>query len=156
MSYTPPVIGSSDWGTTLNTALSDINDTAEDSVAGGGASVTTQQDTTSTSYTDLSTSGPSVSVTLTEPRTVIVFVKSELYQLSTTDDVFMSFAATGATTVSASDARAVRHNGSGTGEAYSAFAVIACDAGTTTFTAKYRAEGGGARFANREIAAVVT
>jgi len=156
MAYTPPVIGSSGWGTPLNQALADINDTAEDSLAGGGASVTTQQDTTSTSYVDLGTVGPSVSVTLTEPRTVIVLVKAEMLQTSTTDDVFMSFAASGATTLAADDSRSVRHNGSGTAEAYSSFAVVACSAGTTTFTSKYRVQGGNGRFVNRSIAAVVT
>ncbi|MBW0117028.1 hypothetical protein [Pseudonocardia abyssalis] len=95
-------------------------------------------------------------MTLTEARTVIVFVKAEVLQLSTTDDVFMSFAASGATTLAASDARSVRHNGSGTAEAYSSFAVVNCAAGTTTFTAKYRVQGGSGRFVNREIAAIVS
>lgn len=156
MAHTPPVIGSSSWGTVLNAALQDIDDTATDSLAGGGAAVATQQDTTSTTYVDLATVGPSVSVTLTEARTVIVFVKAEMLQVSTTDDTFMAFEASGATTLAASDARAVRHNGSGTAEAYSSFAVVACAAGTTTFTSKYRVQGGTGRFVNREIAAVVT
>lgn len=156
MAYTEPEIGSSDWGVSLNAALSDINDTAEDSVAGGGAGLGTQETTASTSYADLSTVGPSVSVTLTEPRAVLVLYGAEVLQVSTTDDVFMSFAATGATTLSADDARAMRHNGSGTAEAYSNFTVVACNAGTTTFTAKYRVQGGSGQYAQRRIAVVVT
>lgn len=163
MSYTPPSGGSADWDVPLNQALADIDATAEaaqddadDSLAGGGASVATQQDTASTTYADLATAGPSVSVTLNEARTVLVFVKAQVLQVSTTDDVYMSFAASGATTVAAADSAAVRHNGSGTAEAYASVAVVACNAGTTTFTAKYRADGGSGRFTNRVIAAVVT
>ncbi len=156
MTYTPPVVGAAAWGNTLNAALEDINTPAEDMRAGRSAAVATQQDTASTAYTDLTTVGPTVSITLVESRTVLVFMKSQMIQVTTTDDVFMSFVASGATTLAASDSRAVRHNGSGTSEAYSAFARVVCNAGTTTFTAKYRTEAAGnARFTNRELAVVV-
>lgn len=163
MAYTPPAAGSSGWDVTLNAALEDIHDVAveaqqdvDDAFAGGGAVVATQEDTASTTYTDLTTGGPTVSVTLTEPRTVVVLVRAQVLQTATTDDVYMSFAASGATTVAASDASAVRHNGSGTSEAYASFGVVACNVGTTTFTAKYRVDAGNGRFVNRSIAALVT
>lgn len=163
MAYTPPTVGAANWNVPLNAALASIDATAEeaqddvdDALAGGGAVVATQEDTASTTYVDLATVGPSVSVTLTEARQVIVLVKAQVLQVSTTDDVYMSFAASGATTVAASDASAVRHNGSGTAEAYASFGVVNCPIGTTTFTAKYRADGGSGRFANRSIAALVT
>lgn len=183
MPYTPPSAGTSDWDVPLNQALADINadvvtaqDTADTAVGlgvaatgdigdinddlsdifqGNGAQVTTQQDTTSTSYTDLATVGPSVSITLQSARRVLVFVKAELLQISTTDDVFMSYATTGAVVNAASDADAVRHNGSGTAEAYSSFGFVDCPAGTTSFTAKYRVQGGTGRYVNRSIAVVV-
>lgn len=156
MAYTPPTAGAANWDVPLNQALADINATADDSLAGGGASVATQEDTTSLTYTDLATAGPSTSVTLTAARTVLVFVRSSMQNITTADDVFMSFAASGATTVAAADVNGLRHNGSGTAEQYASVAVVACNAGTTTFTAKHRVDGGTGRFTNRVIAAVVT
>lgn len=163
MAYTPPTVGATNWNVPLNAALASINATAEaaqddvdDALAGGGAAVATEQTTTSTTYADLATVGPSVSVTLSTPRTVLVFVKAVVFQVSTTDDVFMGFAASGATTLAADDTRAMRHNGSGTAEAYSSVAVVSCNAGTTTFTAKYRVQGGTGDYAGRVIAVVVT
>lgn len=163
MAHTPPTVGAANWNVPLNAALASIDATAieaqedvNDALAGGGASVATQEDTGSTTYADLTTPGPSVAVTLLEPRTVIVLVRAQVLQTATTDDVYVSFAASGATTVAASDATAVRHNGSGTSEAYASFGVVACNVGTTTFTAKYRVDAGNGRFVNRSIAAIVT
>lgn len=162
MAYTPPAPGSSNWDVTLNAALDDIHDTAlaaqadvGDALAGNGAVVGATQDTTSTTYADLATAGPACSITLDQPRKVLVFVKSQVMQASTTDDVFAAFAASGATTVVPADFDAVRHNGSGTAEQYASVAVIDCNAGTTTFTMKYRVDGGTGRFANRVIAVSV-
>lgn len=171
MSHTNPVAGSSNWDVTLNAALDEIDTTAEAAqvaadaaqadadtlAAGGGSSVATVETTASLTYVDLATVGPTVEITLAEARTVLVFVKATVFQASTTDDVFMSFTASGATTLAASDARAMRHNGSGTSEAYSSVEVVACNAGTTTFTAKYRTQTAGTgSFGDRVLAVVVT
>lgn len=166
MSYTPPVIGSSDWGTPLNQALADIDDTAEaalligtDLLAGTASGTAAGAGTTaSLTYTDLtgSTVGPSVSVTLAASRMVVVLFRSSLLQVSTTDDVYVSAEASGATTQAASDNWAIRHNGSGTAEGYASFFALNCNAGTTTFTMKYRVDGGSGSFAVRNIAALVT
>ena len=150
MTYTPPVAGSSNWDVTLNQALADIDRPS------GGVSVATAQTTASTTYADLTTVGPAVSVTLPSARTVLVFVKATLFQVSTTDAVYMSFAAAGATTVAAVDGNAVKQNGAGNAESFTAVSVVACNAGTTTFTAKYRTTGGSASFADRVLAVVVT
>lgn len=155
MTYTPPTAGSSNWDVPLNQALHDIDALSEDLAAGNGAAVGTAQTTGSTVYTDLATVGPTVSITLGSARTVLVFVKATLFQVSTTDAVFMSFAASGATTVAASDGNAVKQNGAGNAESFTAVAVVACNAGTTTFTAKYRTTGGSASFADRVLAVVV-
>lgn len=156
MTYTPPVAGSSNWDVPLNQALADIDALGEDLIAGGGATVATVQTTASTTYADLTTAGPAVSITLLAARTVLVFVKATLFQVSTTDPVYMSFAASGATTVAAADTNAVKQNGAGNSESFTAVAVVACNAGTTTFTAKYRTVGGSASFADRVLAVVVT
>lgn len=162
MTYTPPVAGSTHWDVALNQALSDINtdvvaaqQDANDMLAGGGASVATQQDSTSTSYTDLATSGPAVVVTIAENRTAIVLMKTDMVNTTTADDLWVSFAVSGATTLAASDARAVRHNGSGGVQSYSAFETVALTAGTNTITMKYRTDGGTARWVNRNLAVVI-
>lgn len=161
MTYTPPSVGASSWDVPLNAALAAINTdvvAAQAGVdrlsAGGGAEVATTQTTASTSYTDLATTGPTVAITLASARTVLVFVKAVVFQASTTDDVFMSFTASGATTLAADNNRAMRHNGSGTAEGYSAVAVVACNAGTTTFTARYRVDGGSGSWTARVLAVV--
>lgn len=156
MAHTNPTAGSSNWDVTLNQALDDIDDTAEDAVAGGGSSVATQQDTTSTSYTDLSTTGPAVTVTLNEARSAVVLMKADMLNTATADDVWMSFAVSGATTIAADDARAVRHNGSGGVQSYSAFETVSLNAGTNTITMKYCVDGGTGRFSNRNLAVIVT
>jgi len=155
MAYTPPVAGTENWDVPLNAALAAIDSDVQDALSGNGARVATPQDTTSTSYTDLSTSGPACSVTLDSARTVLVLLKTQILNTSTADDIYMSFVASGATTVAAADGSAVRSNGSGTAEQFASFALVACNAGTTTFTAKYRVDGGNGRFTNRSIAAVV-
>lgn len=164
MTYTPPTSGAANWDVPLNAALEDIHDTAlaaqadaDDSLAGGGAAVATQQDTTSTTYTDLTTVGPSVAVTLNEARTAIVLMKADMLDATTADDVWCSFAVSGATTLAASDARAVRHNGSGGVQSYAAFETVALNAGANTITMKYRVDGTGTgRFSNRNLAVIVT
>jgi len=176
MTYTPPTAGSSNWDVSLNQALADINtdvvaaqadaDAAQadatdaltdvtDVLAGGGASVATQEDTASTTYTDLATSGPAVVVTLAEARTAIVLMKSGCTNTTTADDMWVSFAVSGATTLAASDSRAIRHNGSGGTQSYSAFETVSLSAGTNTITAKYRTDGGNGRFVERRLAVIV-
>lgn len=152
MAYTPPVAGTENWDVALNQALADIHATA---LSGSQGLTGNQNDTTSTSYTDLSAAGPSCSVTLGDARTVLVLLKTQILNTTTADDVYMSFEASGATTLATNDGRAVRSNGSGTAEQFASFAAVACNAGTTTFTAKYRVDGGTGRFTYRAIAAVV-
>lgn len=156
MAYTAPTAGTENWDVPLNQALSDIDKTAEDSLAGGGASVDTAEDSSSLVYADLTTVGPSVTVTVSAARTALVFTKAQVVNTTTADDVYTSFAVSGATVLAASDTRAMRHNGTGTAEAYSAVSVVALAAGTSTFTAKYRTDGGVARWANRVLAVVIT
>jgi hypothetical protein len=177
MPYTPPTSGSSNWDVTLNAALSDINDDVvaaqadadsattaaaaaqqdvDDALAGGGASVATSQDQTGTSYGDLATVGPSVTVTLAEARTAIIFMKVDMSNATTADDVWVSYAVSGATTIAANDARALRHNGSGGVQSYTAFETASLSAGANTIKLQYRVDGGTGRYVNRQIAVIVT
>lgn len=116
------------------------------------AVVTTKQTTTSTSFTDLTTSGPAVSVTT--GTAAIVTVSANLDNTLGTAYSVMSFAVSGATTTAASDNRGVTFipgtNGYGSRSSFTYY-VTGLTAGTNTFTAKYRATAGTAGFGDRTI-----
>lgn len=118
----------------------------------GTNTVSTSQSSSSTSYTNLSTSGPSV--TLATGSIVMVIISGDL-QNNSTNSTFMSVAVSGATTLSASDDRAIRmHDGSGSNprmQASQAFMFTTLNTGTNTFTAKYRVIGGTGTWSNRHM-----
>jgi len=117
--------------------------------------VGTLQTTTSTTYVDLTTVGPTCVLTLPAARRVLVFIKAQCRQTTTTPNrVYMSVALTGATVGAAPDLRAVSHNGNGQGESYASVAFVDCVAGTTTFTAKYRVVGGTGEFSSRTLVVI--
>ena len=114
------------------------------------AVVATSQSTTSTSYTDLATSGPAV--TVTTGTKALVILSAKVNGNASGDTAFMSFAVSGATTISAADTIALGSNDTSSARPYqSSFATrVTLTAGSNTFTAKYRAATN-ATFANREI-----
>jgi hypothetical protein len=136
-------------GNHTHAALTDLD-------AGASAYIATAESTTSTTYVDLASVGPTASVTLASARRVLVLVKANLFQTGTVNRVYMSWAASGATTLAASDVNAVQHNGSGNDEAYCAVGFLDCAAGTTTFTAKYRCQGSTLQAKERVIAVIPT
>lgn len=95
------------------------------------------ESTTSTSYVNLTTTGPSV--TVVTGVSAIVIVSSEMSPATTTVGAFMGFAITGATTRAASDRDALRFD-TGTSAFHGSSAILATGltAGANTFTAKYR------------------
>jgi len=116
-------------------------------------SITTQETTTSTSYTDLTTSGPAV--TLTTGTKALVIVTARMWNQSADYVAMMSFAVSGATTVSANDDNAA-YARRGTDAVINRFStatlVTGLTAGSNTFTAKYRADiSGTAAFRERTI-----
>ena len=120
------------------------------------ASVATQQSTTSQTYTDLTTSGPAV--TVTTGTKALVIVSSECTNQAVNRSAFMSFAVSGASTVSANDDNALIITNSVADweefRASSATLVTGLTAGSNTFTAKYRSDDISsctARFKNRNI-----
>lgn len=114
--------------------------------------VATLQTTTSTSFTDLTTSGPAATVTIpTGGMWVRITVQAQLAQQSAAAAVYMGWACSGTTTVAASDDNALTHNGSGSFEAYSHFSVVFLNAGSNTITAKYRTTSGTAQFRYRRL-----
>lgn len=120
------------------------------------ALVTTSQTTASTTYTDLSTVGPEVTL---ETGTIALVTISATFGEPTNDAgaVYASFAVSGATTLAASDGNAITVNFSNTGQdPYGSFSrtfrLTGLTAGSNTFTMKYRiASGTSVSFRERSI-----
>lgn len=113
----------------------------------GSATVATSQSTTSTSYTDLATVGPTV--TITTGTTAIVWISNRNTNNSgnannSTGNNAMSFAVSGATTIAAADTTGITvptiHN-TQEQSVGAVFRVTGLTAGSNTFTAKYRVHG---------------
>lgn len=131
------------WGTASPHATSAI------------ASVATSQSTTSTTYTDLATAGPAV--TVTTGTKALVIVGAELFGASANAAAYMGVAISGATNVSATDATALIAYGDSyvvSVGASRAYLFNDLTAGSNTFTAKYRAGSGTVTFINRQIVVV--
>lgn len=113
--------------------------------------------TTSTSYTNLATSGPAVTVTTGTKALVIVTANIVNSTNNNSLQAWMSYAVSGATTTSASDTWALAVSGIQS-IAYqmkmSLASVATLTAGSNTFTAKYRATSGTSEFGNRSITVI--
>ena len=118
--------------------------------ANDGATVATSQATTSTSYTDLATAGPAVTLTTGTRALVIVSFGSVEFAAN---GQFMGYAVSGATTISANDQTAAYCIvNAAFNSNYSRASRITLTAGSNTFTAKYKSKDGASRtFENREI-----
>jgi hypothetical protein len=139
-----------------------IGPTTQAITAASAATVATSQTTTSTSYTDLTTAGPSL--TLTTGTTAIVQVHFRYSNSSgnannETGVGHMSFAVSGATTISAADATCAQGpqiHSSHVQTRSGVFYVSGLTAGSNVFTAKYRVSGSGTvgtgTFSERHIA----
>ena len=116
----------------------------------GTATVATSQSTSSTSYTDLATVGPSV--TLTTGTKALVIITAEVRPPSG-DNGYASVAVSGATTVAASDTWA-NYYVAGTSiyaRASASHIFTGLTAGSNVFTMKFRTASGTTTFVNREI-----
>ncbi|MER5252887.1 hypothetical protein [Streptomyces sp. NPDC002855] len=118
--------------------------------------VNTSQNTTSTSYTDLGTAGPSV--TVETGSTAFVFISGRVSNSGLASSTYMSFQVTGATTDTSSatmDDRALILDGVA---ANSGWRIGTWDLlknlvpGENTFTAKYKVGSGTGTFYYRQIA----
>jgi hypothetical protein len=116
------------------------------------ALVATSQATTSTSYTDLATVGPAV--TIETGTTALVTVSTFTFNGTLGDIDFMGYTISGATTLAASDDRALIFHSqiaNGQGRLSVTHLETALTAGTNTFTAKYKVNAGTGTFSNRAI-----
>jgi hypothetical protein len=123
-----------------------------------GATVATSQGTSNTSYTDLATPGPAVTVTIPASGNALVILTSSETNSANAGQSNMGFAISVGTTRAAADTQALsllnagnQHN---TVQHSATFFVTGLNAGSTTFTAKYDASAGTATFANRTIVVV--
>jgi hypothetical protein len=124
------------------------------SPASDSATVTTEQTTTSTSYTDLATSGPAVTLTTGTKALVIVSCSSKTSEAGYI--VRASYAVSGATTIAANDDVAI-WNQFNDNIRYSAVSRLSTlTAGSNTFTMKYRINNATrtATFGYREICVI--
>lgn len=125
------------------------NGTVGPSQLGTGATsntVSTLQTTNSVTFTDLSTAGPAVTVTIGNNGLALVSVSAQTFTGTNTDGTFMGFAVSGANTIAASTTQsmffqAATASGSAIRASYCAL-LTGLTAGSTTFTAKYRSLSG--------------
>jgi hypothetical protein len=117
--------------------------------ANDSAIVATMENTTSTSYTNLTTNGPAV--TVTTGTKALVIISCEVAGSTTTNETYVSYGVTGATTIAASDANVIKHTNAYAERQSSASRLSTLTAGSNTFTMKYRVNTGTGYFLNREI-----
>lgn len=109
--------------------------------------VTTAETTTSTSFTDLATVGPGV--TLTTGSFALTFPASRVFN-SAGGVSYASVDITGASTSAATDGRGVANQGTNDIRAASA-QLLATTAGSNVFTMKYRVSSGTGTFQSRRL-----
>ena len=119
--------------------------------------VNTTQTTTTTSYTNLGTTGPSVTITVPASGRVLLSFGARVSNTSSGGWGLVSYDASGANTISASDTysagfRVATANDECTVERTEVLTGLT--PGSTTFTLKYRAVAGTAQFLNRYLSVV--
>lgn len=114
--------------------------------------VLTAQTTTSLTYANLATVGPTVTLTSQGTRAFVVFgMQSD--NSTPANGAAASVAISGATTLAASDDRAVGHNVGNTGFGFYAcnFYVATINPGSNTYTMQYRVGGTTGTFGRRRL-----
>ena len=120
--------------------------------------IDTSETTTSTTFTDLATVGPSV--TLTTGTKALVTITSYIHNSTNSTENFIGFAVSGATTIAADSTRCLFLSNTSTGNGrpelrYSySYILTGLTAGSNTFTLKYRCSSGTLRAQNRIISVV--
>jgi hypothetical protein len=133
-------------------------DFVQASAAGGitysNATVATSELTSSSSFTDLTTAGPAV--TVTTGTSALVIVRASISTQSADRTANMGFAVSGATTIAASTTNcfSVRDVGSQSVMMASSVIAVTLTAGSNTFTAKYSTNGSECRFSDRNITVI--
>lgn len=121
------------------------------------AKVATSETTGSTSFTDLTTAGPAV--TVTTGTSALVMLSARMVPNAIHVQGYMAVAVSGATTLAAAVANAIEYQAYATGsEGHLGAAILltGLTAGSNTFTAKYQVGGaaGSSYFEHRTIAVI--
>jgi hypothetical protein len=119
---------------------------------GARATIVTSETTASTTYTDLATVGPTVTVT-TGPLALVIW-GAQMANSSADLSTRMSIEVTGATSSAESDVRALSFDPSSAGGIFQGSHAVFYDdlvSGSNTFTAKYRVAGGTGTFLRRRL-----
>jgi hypothetical protein len=124
------------------------------SFGAASARVDTSQTTASTSYTDLATTGPAVTVTISNNGRALVCLGALIANSSSPQGTYMSFAVSGATTVAANDNAAAENSSSVFNRSSYQMLVTGLTAGSNTFTAKYKVDGTTGTFIYRTISVI--
>jgi hypothetical protein len=128
---------------------------ASSSAANGTAFVATNENTSSTSYTNLTTAGPAT--TVTTGTKALVIISAEFQNGAAAIQSFMGVDISGATTLAASDAKAAKQQIGATNSQVTmtqSFIYTGLTAGSNVFTAKYKAGSGTSYFQNRYISVI--
>lgn len=117
------------------------------------AEVLTSETTTSTTYTDLTTPGPAV--TVTTGNAAFVYVSGSLTNSGTLSSR-MAYAISGASTIAEADNRGIGQGGDPAVFVLASGVHLHTDLtpGANTFTAKYRVAGGTGTFLSRRIGVI--
>lgn len=154
--YTRRAIGSTNQVLTVSGGVPTWATPAATVPANATAFVAANENTSSSSYTNLTTAGPAV--TVTTGTKALVIISSEFQNGAASFTGFMSVDVSGATTVAATDAKAIKiflASSSNTQQTLTqAIIYTGLTAGSNTFTAKYRAAASTAYYTNRYISVV--
>jgi hypothetical protein len=153
MSWTvPPTypVGSLLTSTLMNRISGNLADLDARSRPSSGG-VLTSETTTSTSYADLATVGPFVTLVTGVAAMVVLSALVQTTGAGVTPR--MAFAISGATTVPATDTWCINIDSSAVVNAQTSFAVLVTglNAGSNTFTAKYKVGSGTGTFVDRGL-----
>lgn len=119
------------------------------------ATVATNETTASTTYTDLATNGPAVTVTVGPSGILLIGIKSFQQNNAAGNETWTSFALSGGNTLAASDAIGILsmdNFAAGVNEAQGAsFMQTGLAASSTTITMKYKVSGGTGTYRDRHL-----
>lgn len=120
------------------------------------ATVSTQETTTSTSYTALTTAGPTVA-SLTTGTQALVAITAACGNNTAGQNSYMSVAVSGATTLAAADTTALRYQAFGANSRHRSSTVhlfTGLTAGANTFTSQYKVDAGTGLWFDRHLVVV--
>ena len=113
--------------------------------------VTTSESTDSTSYVNLTTTGPTI--TVTTGTIAIIFFGCAMLNTAASARTYMSYAVSGATTITESDVRSLNMDKGDAGFTEFGYFDVATSltGGSNVFTAKYRVDAGTGTYARRRF-----